>query len=81
MEKWKSQWQLDCLKRQEHINNYLRMHYQPRLRQVDKILVYHPDEFRRYLNQNPCDGCKVKPCCNQVCEAYRQWEQARGGRQ
>ena len=74
MTKAKSQWELDCLKRQEKINDYLRQHYQPRLHQVNKIVIYHPDEYRRYLKENPCDGCRVRPCCKGPCPVYQQWK-------
>lgn len=81
MSKPKSQWELDCLRRQEQINGYARRCFQPRVREVNKILIYHPDEFRRYLKQHPCTGCGAKPCCKTPCAAYTQWEQAkRGGR-
>ena len=76
----KSQWELDYLKRQEKINDYLRQHYQPRLRQVNKIVIYHPDEYRRYLKKNPCEGCKVRPCCKRPCQVSNQWHKDREGR-
>lgn len=77
MSRPQSQWELDYLKRQERINDYARGCYQPRLRRVEKILVYHPDEHRRYLQQHPCEGCKANPFCDEPCAAYLQWYNAR----
>lgn len=71
----KSQWELDYLRRQENINGYLRQRYQPRLHQVSKIIIYHPDEYRRYLKQSPCVDCKVRPCCKSPCAVCQQWEE------
>ena len=73
-------WVLDCLKRQSAINRYARNYYQPRVRQVEKILIYHPDEYRRYLKQHPCAACGAKPCCDRPCEGYLHWQQIRKGR-
>ena len=71
------QWELDCLQRQFKINAYARRMYTPRLRQVDKILVYHPDEHRRYLRQSPCMGCCAQNFCDRPCEVYLHWYNAR----
>lgn len=77
MEKFPSQWELDYLQRQKRINGYARHCHQPRLKPVDKILVYHPDEHRRYLRQDPCEDCKANAFCDQPCEVYLQWYNAR----
>lgn len=71
------QWVLDCLQRQAAINSYVRQCYQPRLRTVEKILVYHPDEHRRYLRQHPCGGCPAEPFCDRPCEVYLKWYDAK----
>lgn len=81
MSKPKSQWELDFLQRQEQINNYARHSFQPRVRQVDKILIYHPDEYRRALKPHPCAGCGAKPCCKGPCDAYQLWKQAKDRRE
>ena len=77
MTKLLSPWELDYLKRQEKINGYARHCYQPRLIAVGKILIYHPDEHRRYLQQHPCEHCKAKSFCDQPCQVYLQWYNAR----
>ena len=71
------QWELDCLQRQSYINAYVRSVYQPRVVSVEKILVYHPDEYRRYLQQHPCGGCRAEQFCDQPCAAYLRWYNAR----
>ena len=75
----KSQWELNYLQRQERINGYARDRYHPRLIPVEKILVYHPDEYRRYLQQHPCADCKANSFCDQPCDVYLQWYNARLG--
>ena len=77
MSKSPSQWESDYLRRQERVNGYARQCYQTRLLRVKKILVYHPDEHRRYLQQHPCSGCKAGAFCDLPCEAYLQWYNAR----
>lgn len=77
MEKFVSPWELNYLQRQQHINNWASRAYQPRLRVVDKILVYHPDEHRRYLRQHPCTGCQAEGFCDHPCPVYLQWYNAR----
>ena len=71
------QWVSDCLQRQNAINGYARQCYQPRLRVVGKILVYHPDEHRRYLRQHPCGGCRAEPFCDRPCDVYLKWYDAK----
>lgn len=71
------QWVLDCLRRQNDINSYARQRYQPRLRAVERILIYHPDEHRRYLRQHPCEGCIAESFCDLPCEVYLKWYNAR----
>lgn len=68
-----SQWELNYRQRQEAINGWCRETYRPRLVAVEKILVYHPDEYRRCLRRRPCDGCRACPCCDTPCQAYLQW--------
>ena len=77
MEKSMSQWELDCLQRQAAINSYVRQCYMPRLKVVEKIVVYHPDEHRRYLRQHPCEGCIAESFCDLPCEVYLKWYNAR----
>ena len=77
MERAKTQWEENYLHRQEQINAYARSGYQPRLIAVDKILVYPPNEHRRYLQQHPCGGCKAESFCDQPCGAYLKWYNAR----
>lgn len=77
MSKSVSQWELDYLQRQERINNYARNRYRPRLKTIEKIRIYHPDEHRRYLRQHPCEDCKAKSFCDQPCLVYLQWYNAR----
>lgn len=77
MSKTKSQWELDYFKRQERVNSYARSRYKPRLRPAQKLLVYHPDEHRRYLQHHPCEGCKANSFCDEPCEVYLQWYNAR----
>ena len=77
MEQSKSQWELDYLERQRCINGYARCCFQPRLRVVEKILVYPPAEFRRYLSQHPCSGCQAENFCDQPCAVYLKWYNAR----
>ena len=71
------QWELEYSKRQAQINAHARNCYHPRLRVVDKILLYHPDEYRRYLQQHPCRGCVGESFCDEPCEAYLHWYNAR----
>ena len=77
MGKTRPQWELDCLRRQERIRAYVCRACQPRVIRVEKILVYHPDEHRRYLQQHPCGGCGADAFCDQPCEAYIRWYNAR----
>ena len=72
-----SQWESNYLHRQQCINDYAKHCCQPRLRPVDKILVYHPDEHRRYLQQHPCAQCRASSCCDLPCAVYLQWYTAR----
>jgi hypothetical protein len=44
---------------------------------VEKILVYPPAEFRRYLSQHPCSGCQAENFCDQPCNLYLKWYNAR----
>jgi hypothetical protein len=39
--------------------------------------VPHPQEYRRYLQQHPCDGCRAEPFCNVPCAVYLKWYNAR----
>lgn len=77
MESQNDQWEQECLQRQARINGYARSCYQPRLKQVDKILVPHPDEHRRYLQQHPCGSCEAESFCDQPCDVYLKWYNAR----
>lgn len=72
-----SPWELDYLQRQARINGYAWCCLQPRIREVDKIMVSHPDEYRRYLQQHPCMGCQVEAFCDRPCGAYLKWYNAR----
>lgn len=72
-----SQWESNYLQRQCGINGYAWQHWQPRLRPADKILVYHPDEHRRYLQQHPCAQCRAGSFCDLPCAVYLQWYNAR----
>ena len=77
-EEWnKTQWEVHYEKRQTLINGYARRCYQPRLTVVDKIIVYHPDVHRRYLQQHPCRGCGAERFCDTPCPVYLQWYNAR----
>ena len=73
----KSQWEIDYEKRQALINGYARQFCQPRVTVVEKIIVYHPDEYLRYLRQNPCHGCVAESFCDSPCRAYLHWYNAR----
>lgn len=73
MARAKSQWELNYRQRQAAINGWVRQTYQPRLVTVQKLLVYHPDEYRRYLKRWPCDGCRACLCCDTPCKAYLEW--------
>jgi hypothetical protein len=73
LERLKTQWELDYCQRQAAINRWVREKYRPRLVTVEKILVWHPDEYRRYLRRSPCDGCLACPCCDVPCKAYLHW--------
>lgn len=75
----KPQWELNYLARQAEINAWVRDNYQPRLITVEKILVCHPDEYRRYLRQSPCGGCRACNCCDTPCKVYLQWYNHRMG--
>ena len=77
MTELRSPWELDYLQRQAHINGYAWCSLQPRLREVGKILVYHPDEHRRYLRQHPCQDCGAATFCDRPCRAYLSWYNAR----
>ena len=77
MERTRPQWEIDCLQRQDGINAYVHKTYQPRVRETQKFLVFHPDEHRRYLQQHPCGGCPAENFCDQPCEAYLRWYNAR----
>ena len=79
MAKAMSQWEAEYLHRQFLINGYARHLVQPRLKEVDKIRVYHPDEHRKYLRQHPCQGCGANSFCDQPCVVYLQWYNARLG--
>ena len=43
----------------------------------DKLLVYHPGEYRRYLVQHPCTDCPVAAFCDLPCQVYLNWYNAR----
>jgi hypothetical protein len=77
MPKPQSQWEINYLQRQAMINGYARQLYQPRLRELETIALYTPNEHRRYLRQHPCTGCGAEPCCDEPCAAYLRWYDAR----
>lgn len=77
MEPVKTQWEVNYEKRQALINGYAQRCYQPMLREVGKILVYHPEEHRRYLQQHPCQGCGAQSFCDIPCPVYLKWYNAR----
>ena len=42
------------------------------------VWIYmHPDEYRRYLEQSPCEGCFAKNLCDTPCQRYLLWYDAR----
>ena len=71
------QWEANYLQRQVQINGYARECFQPRLKVVEKILVYPPGEHLRYLQHHPCGGCQAECCCDTPCLVYLQWYNAR----
>ena len=73
MSKAKTPWEMNYQMQQEKINHCARCYFHPRLKAVDRILVYHPDEYRRYLRQHPCEGCRVERFCDLPCEVYLKW--------
>ena len=77
MSKKPNQWEENYQNRQEQINSCARCFFQPRLRTVDKILVPHPQEYRRYLQRHPCDGCRAERFCDVPCAVYLKWYNAR----
>lgn len=39
-----------------------------------QVWVYmHPDEYRRYLEHNPCEKCFAKELCDTPCSRYLAW--------
>lgn len=43
----------------------------------DKFRYEHPDHIRRYLQKGPCEECKVAQYCDNPCQAYLRWYDAR----
>ena len=73
----KSLWEQEYHRRQAGINAYAREHCCPRVIPRDKLLVYHPGEYRRYLVQHPCTDCPVAAFCDLPCQVYLNWYNAR----
>lgn len=65
-------WLKKYLKRQQDINGYARMMLCPRSGE-DAIVVFHPDEYQRWIRQGPCVCCPVKNFCDDPCRAYLHW--------
>ena len=77
MAKTISPWESNYLQRQAAINGYARKCWEPKLKSVHKLLIYHPDEHRRYLRNSPCTTCAGEAHCDQACEVYLQWYNAK----
>ena len=43
----------------------------------DKFRYEHPDHIRQYLQKGPCDKCKAADLCDNPCQAYLRWYDAR----
>ena len=46
-------------------------------RNQEKFIYAHPDQVRRYLEEGPCKGCRIKDTCDTACKAYARWWDAR----
>lgn len=46
-------------------------------RKGDKLHYAHPDEIRRVLQRNPCEGCRAERGCEIPCRRYLAWYDAR----
>lgn len=43
----------------------------------EKFSYVHPDVLRRYLHSGPCAQCACNCSCDDPCQAYWQWWDAR----
>lgn len=43
---------------------------------TDVWVYMHPDEYRRYLEANPCEGCFAAELCVVPCQRYLLWYDA-----
>lgn len=48
-----------------------------RKERANKFFYAHPDEIKRYINGDPCEGCALKKNCDIPCNAYLRWYDAR----
>lgn len=40
---------------------------------TQKFVYLHPDEYRRYITNSPCESCKAKDKCVRPCATYWGW--------
>lgn len=66
-------WKIRYLYRQKQINAYARK-IAGRVQIKTNAWVYmHPDEYRRYLAKDPCDGCIASNICDTPCDRWVVW--------
>lgn len=66
-------WRMRYLCRQKQINAYARK-IAGRVKVNTKAWVYmHPDEYKRYLATDPCEGCIAQQICDTPCEKRTAW--------
>ena len=70
-------WKIRYLFRQKQINAKGKS-LVGAVREKANAWVYpHPDEYRRYLATDPCDGCIVQNICDSPCEKRIAWWNAK----
>lgn len=72
-----SPWRQYYFRKQEQINAYTRMAYQPKVITSARFCYAHPDEVARYLQRSPCAGCYAENICDTPCAVYLHWYDAR----
>lgn len=62
-------WRIRYLYRQKQINAFARK-LATGTTVHSKFVYAHPDELRRMLEKNPCEGCLIEKICEEPCEFY-----------
>lgn len=63
-------WQIRYRYRQKQINAYAKKLCGQTTTKTNVWTYMHPDEYRRYLASDPCEGCLCRSWCDDPCPKY-----------